>query len=1475
MLGPHDIRLVVRSRSAERTSSADLTITLWPAARGADLRQALTSAMRRFGGAQLTMFDSVGLIPDDALVAERLNDGDEIVISRSPSADPTTAACADAPGTTQPYLVITGGRDVGDRIALGEGPMTIGRDRSCDLRTYDATVSARHALVSLAAADRHSYHEQSDTHVVRIVDQGSVNGTYVNERRVGTSAVARTGDVIRLGAVELELRLVEPQDRPIGMAVGGTERGQAASPLTAFNRPPRTHAGHTKVVIDPPKPPPIAVGRAPFRPAAIIVPLVFAGLLVAVTKQWMFALFAGMSPVMMTMNSISDRRSNRDRSRRERARFHGELAAFDGQLAALAAQERERRRAGLPDLAEIERRAVLPSRCLWERRPQHDDFLCLRIGTGDPTWDPPLHSPISPGNAALAAVLDHHTRLRSTPVGVDLRPGRVVGVAGPRRAVVPLVRALVAQIAVLHGPADVQLAFALDPDREHTWDWAKWLPHIDTTAPQQGIVALGAAAFEHLAVSLVSTAPHASDAPAAITTIVVVDAAASTLHDAPALRRLLGDRDRPIAAIVVAASIDELPAICTTVVRMDASAGSDVPMAIARIEDPGTGRAIDELLVNGITARRARAIACSLARFNDPDRADAAAAGIASDVSLLALLDLDAGTTEAELGRTLATRWSKRSPDAAPTTVIGLSERGRQVIDIVRDGPHALIGGTTGSGKSELLRSFVVGLAAVSSPQQLTFVLIDYKGGSAFDACAQLPHVVGVVTDLDESLSARAVRCLEAELRWRERLLRTAGVSDRDSYARLAQLRDKSPTLLPRLVLVVDEFATLKAELPAFVDALIDVAQRGRSLGVHLVLATQRPAGTVSDLIRANTELKIALRVQDRADSMDVIGSPLAALLPRSRSGMAVVRIGSEEPVTIQAAYTGRPAEDIVKQMVRIRPFTLLDASRPRRVPSLKRTLLTDGDTELTRIVGSACGAAAILGYRTPRRPWPDPLPDHLDLGSIDELLESPSIGDDDPGDVCAATPAVGIIDDPDHQRRGPLVWEPARGNLLLAGVSGVDIGAALATIAAAFAGGPQSAVHLYGVHAGPSPLEVIRALPHCGDVIALADRERVDRLVLELAAEVERRQAMPAEERHRQPRVIVLIDGLGLVRTELDDPTLTNNAWVRLQRVLADGPTVDVVGALTIDRPAMVTGPIGALAEQRWVFRLADRIDYSLFGLRGADVAPMPRMRCLVVSSGLYAQVADPPSVDEMANIGGPSARVPKDPPRRIRVLPEEVRVDDLDQSATSFGERPWRVAVGLADATLSTAVASLHAGEHLLVCGPARCGRTTVLAAIARSTLRAYEGECSALGPVVAYLAASRSRLPTLLTGCAEVVALADITDVAHLRPGAAGRPTVLLIDDAELLDDPSGAMAALGTGDQPDLLIVAAVRTELLRANYSHWTRQLRRSRSAILLRPSDGDAEFTGISIPRRGVPVTTGRGFLAQDGQLDVVQFATP
>ena len=1468
-----DVRIAVRFVGRKRSCTADLRVRLAAAARGVDLLGALRSIAPRFEGDdrhQASLWDAAGPIDDDTELAGRLYDGAVLTFG-----GPTPHRSIPDPsslGLDGLQLVITGGLDAGTCIAVDRRPLVVGRDVGCDVRLANRTVSGRHALVGIGPGG-----------ALELADQGSVNGIYVNERRLASTGRAAPGEVVRLGTVELEIQEAGPDDRPIGMRAFD----RPLDPLTsasscAFNRPPRTQTIAPTVAIEAPRPPPPSVGRAPFRAAAVVIPLLFAVLLVSVTRQWIFALFAGMSPVMMTANTISDRRSNRDRSRRELARFRGELDAFDRELAAAAAHDRARRRAALPDLADVARRAIEPSRSLWERRASHADFLQLRVGVGDPTWEPPLLSPIPPGHADVRRIAERHARLPVTPIAVDLRAGRIVGIAGPRGVTVAVARALVAQIAVHHGPGDVQLAFALDAGREQTWDWAKWLPHGNppSTAATGVAAAVGAEAFDQLGAGL------GAGLGADPVTVVVVDARPSTLHGSPVLRSRLGDPRQPIAAIVVADNVDELPANCTTVVRGATDAGS----ALASIHEAGNGTAAHEVLLNGLSDRRARTIARALARFRDPERVDSSV-GISPDVSLLALLGMvpdGRSPLDRSLAATIATQWLARPADARPTAPLGVSNRGPLTIDLVTDGPHVLIGGTTGSGKSELLRSLVVGLATVSSPEQLNFVLIDYKGGSAFDACARLPHVVGVVTDLDESGSARAVRCLEAELRWREQVLRDAGVSDRDAFVRLTDER-RCASRLPRLALIVDEFATLKAELPAFVDALVDVAQRGRSLGVHLVLATQRPAGTVSDRIRANTELKIALRVQDRADSNDVIGSPMAALLPRARSGMAVVRVGSDEPITIQTAYTGRAAKRGDARPVQLRPFRLVD--RPGRTPPVA-SLRAGARTELDVLVDAALEAAVMLGDRPPRRPWPEPLPDRLAFdslveqrawasasldGSTDNPLSGGPSSDGAAVDRAAVDrAAVGIVDDPDRQRLLPLAWELRAGNLLLIGSAGAGTSRALASLAAALDDGP-SGPHVYAVHAGPAPIEQMAARANVGDVIALADRARVDRLVRELSTEVQRRVRNDDRDHADRPRIVLMIDGMLAVRTELDDPTVPNNTWELLLKVLADGPAVDVISALTIDRPSVVSGPIGALGEQRWIFRLADRIDYSLFGLRQAEVPAMPDGRCIVGSTGLVAQVAEPPEP-------GPPTTTTTKRARPIRVLPTQVTVGDLDTAATQLSARPWRIGIGLSDATLTTTAVELHAGEHLRVCGPSRCGRSSTLAALAQAVRIRQTGQEDRQAPArlrVACLAPGRSPLPTWLDNdfratdaSIELLMLRDASEVAQLAPED-DRSTLLLVDDAELIDDPTGALTAIAHAERPDLAIVAAVRAELLRSNYNHWARSLRRSRTAILLRPGDVDAELTGIAVPRRGIPTTLGRGFLARDGELSVIQFALP
>jgi S-DNA-T family DNA segregation ATPase FtsK/SpoIIIE len=976
--------------------------------------------------------------------------------------------------------------------------------------------------------------------------------------------------------------------------------------------------------------------------------------------------------------------------------------------------------------------------------------------------------------------------------------------------------------------------------------------------------------------------------------VVVDDESLTDGRKAPT-RSLLRGEGGLVAGVVIASTVDRLPAVCTTVIEMaDPDGRADLTL-------PQRGQRIVGFLAAGIADEVARDCARSLARFEDPEL-DLVGAGLPASIRLLPLLDLEDCTPDAVLAR-----WKAGGIDPPLAGPIGVAEDGVFAVDFVADGPHGLVGGTTGAGKSELLRTLVAALAASVDPDHLTFVLIDFKGGSAFDECARLPHTVGMVTDLDPHLAERALRCLEAELRHRERVLRDAGAVDLPDYLRKGMSegapasepdntghgreapgsqrsrgRRRSGEPLPRLLVIIDEFATLKAELPDFIDALVGVAQRGRSLGVHLLLATQRPQGAISDNIRANTNLRIALRVQEKTDSTDVIDVPDAAGIPRTAPGRAYVRLGPGEVVAIQAALSTGSREESARAPVDVAPFVYGPAPRsasapppPRLDPPARGVLAdteaaTEGATDLSVLVGAIKDAFARTGRPDPRRPWPDPLPGDVDL---DELVDraQDDAGTQRPPDFVP----LALADDPDAQIQYPMGWSPADGNLIVYGIGGSGTTTTLSSLALSLARlHPADDVHVYALDFGAGELGALEPLPHVGAVILANERERQTRLIRHLRAELDRRRQLGSSAVREEPLIVTLIDGWSAFAAEYND--LAGSAlFEAFGRVFADGPELRMYTVVAADRATAVPSQLASLVRQRMALRLADAYDYSGFGVRSTAVPEMVPGRALQAGTGQVVQIARP--TDGLAAAAARTAARATNPTAARRPVPianlaTMVRLVELAAPAR-LDDRPWSIPIGVAERTLSAAGLVVYEGEHALVTGPARSGKSTALLTIAAA--------CRAGRPDISVIAVVGPRSP--LAGEAsidEVVAPAAVADkVMPLTNEAArtGRLALVLVDDAESLDDSGGVLERLSTADLPGLLFVAAGRNDGIRTGYSHWTRPLRRSKLGVLLRPDvDLDGDILGASLPRRApVAMVPGRGYVVNSGDAELIQVALP
>ncbi len=1231
------------------------------------------------------------------------------------------------------------------------------------------------------------------------------------------------------------------------------------------HRPPRSLGDEEPRTCSVPAPP-LKPTRRKFPVGAILTPLVLGVLLAVVTRRPQICLFAIFSPIMIFWNIIEDRRSRRDDMTRRGADYVVNVEKVTADTSALADEWARWMRHTHPDPFTAAGLVEQLSTRIWERRPGDVDYLRLRVGTGA------VAAPISVEPESADTTTEDLARVEAAataspvPVVVGVADHGVISVVGAPAVADSVLRWTVAQLTILHSPRDVALA-ALVVDAELA-DMLRWLPHT-----------------EH---GLVDSAPVVCPGRSARDLLANLAA----LVDARRDQAVVGGRmsvDGPDVVVLVDARSDPDPALLATLTEFGPAVrvytmwlGADprrVPGAsgcTVAVEGhaPGTAavtrhasREVATANLDDLDGPSLRQVCTRLAPL-----ADASAASRTAVVpSQVTLDDLQPDLAQPSV---LRHNW-EHAPRNTLTAHLGRCAGEDMVLDFGPSGSHVLVGGTTGSGKSELLQTLVTSLAVQYPPDRVAFLLVDYKGGAAFKDAKDFPHTVGLVSDLDAQLTRRALVSLNAEVRRREKILEAHSARD------LAELRDKGKSEDPgELLIVVDEFDALSREVPEFVEGVVDLAARGRSLGIRLVLATQRPAGVISERIRANVAVRIALRLNDASDSNDVLGTGEAATIPRNLPGRAYARV-HRELMEFQCAYVGGPAAIGPRGRISVRDMDAVESIGSGAYEAPEGVEARNDRTLLSAAVRACAQVMSVGNWRTPHAPWLPPLPSTVDLAEL-----WGSIGDSD-------QLVFGLADQPDRQRQRVAALDlEHQHNMLIFGSSRSGKSAALLSLAASALRRLQApVVHLYVFDYGGQGLMVLGRAPQCAAVVTAGQLGRAARVIRKLRRTIdERRQRLISSgsptyaDLCRQlgteapPRILVLLDSYGGAVAALDRVD-GGRLLDALHRLVADGPAVGVHFVISAERRAAVPSALTSIITARLVLRMAERDDYPLLGVDAhvlAGTNPPPGRG--VVGGSVEVQVATLGASDDLQDQWQATSTLIDDVASElsgwhvqpVEDMPAHVALERLKPAAR------MQVGIGIGDYELAEYRVDL-AADHFLVAGPPRSGRSTALHTISLGIVNSEDR------PTLLLLAPRRSPLHELSVWDAstanifELAAVEAVLGVGEARL-AAGSWVVVVADDIEDLPDPISQLLESWArrGREEQVRIVAAGDNRALLRSYSGLAPELRRSKCGLLLSADlNVDGDLLGVRLRAEAEStVGAGRGFAVRGGAVELIQVAT-
>lgn len=1135
---------------------------------------------------------------------------------------------------------------------------------------------------------------------------------------------------------------------------------------TLVHRPARStrHLGEQppKVIEAPPTLGQAGGGGGPMQALLPITGVLGSVGMMAVTRSTLF-MVVGAAMLVATLagvlgSAMSQRgRAGRDR-RKQRERYLDYLERLRDEFA--KTERTVRSEAGLldPPSDALVDCARDPAR-LWERRRTDSDFLKVRCGTGripvgpatvaqnpGATMDPP--DPFMMAEAQ--AVVRRFALMPEMPLTVPMDQVGNVSIVGDRDGVVNVARSLLLQLAVFHAPEDVELAACFPPAAMQDWQWLSWLPHVLDPERQDG-----PHPFRRIAPS-----------PVELAGLIADDLAERTKWASEARRGSMGQQDsrrltqrllvlhdtygQVSAEVRAQGESHDTPALGLTVLHLVADRTQEPSNVAVRISVQGDEVVVEDLrsgqplVATGQPDRTTAAVAEGIARRLAPLRLSKESAeedAYTSDIDVMGMLGID---DPGHLDRTRM--WSARNERNFLRVPIGLDQAGAPVMLDLKEsaqlgmGPHGLCVGATGSGKSELLRTLVLGLLATHSPEDLAMVLIDYKGGATFAPFEGVPHVAGIITNLvdDPTMTERAYASLSGEVQRRQRVLRDAGnIANITDYRLLRQQRAELDPL-PHLFVIIDEFGELLTVRPDFIDLFLSIGRIGRSIGVHLLLSSQRIESGQLRGLETYLSYRLGLRTFSEDESRSVLDTTDAFHLP-PLPGFGYLKVDVSVYQRFKAAYvsgpyTGRINREPEKPGPVVRPYLLtpyqqdLGGLAPATDDEDGATERTTGPTVLDMFVGQVKPAAKKVNQI-----WLPPLPVAC---TLDQLAGDPRPGPRGlqfPAGSPQLAPPIGVLDDPRRQRQEVLRLDltAAGGHCALIGGPQSGKTTTIRTIVTALAHSHTPAeVAIYGLDLAGGGLQPLRDLPHVGGIAIRTDRNRLRRTLEEIRGMIDHRERVfrdrgidtmeTLRELHGAGEVpelpcadvVLLVDNFGAIRTQFDE--IDEPIADILQR--GSGYGVHVVAAMLRwnDVRMQLQSLFGTVLE----LRLNDPSD-SVIDTRLQKTMRSARPgRMLTPQGKLFAQVALPrvdgrvdddrlSQVLESQSVAIRSAWSGALAPQ-VRVLPFQVGRRALPSSVTE----PERVPIGLDEAGLAPVLLDLSGDDgNLVAFGDNECGKTNLL--------------------------------------------------------------------------------------------------------------------------------------------------------------------